>query len=177
MKKGKIASGSLLYHPVHGLCRVERVTPQGSSGQGGPSYSLVPKVVAKMKSRFVISEADLEISGFHGLVTPREANKILLSMKKVPSKKHPEAEAAPSPRDQAWGLAQAIVSFAHEKFEAKDQRKRQALEHSAKGLVGELSCVYKFSLKKTADRIIKSLGRLSQINPSVVSALALAGED
>ena len=178
MKKAKIASGSLLYHPVHGLCRVERVTPASSSGQGGPSYSLVPKVVAKMKSRFVISEADLEVSGFHGLVSPQEANKILLFLKKSPVKKRSDAEAAPSsPRDQAWGLAQAIVSFAHEKFEAKDQRKRQALEHSAKGLVGELSCVYKFSLKKTADRIIKSLGRPSQINPSVVSALALAGEN
>ena len=177
MKKGKITSGSLLYHPVHGLCRVERVTPPDQYSQGGPSYSLVPRVVAKMKSRFVISEADLEVSGFHGLVSPREANKILLFMKKGPGKKRPVAEAAPSPRDQAWGLAQAILSFAHEKFEAKDQRKRQALEHSAKGLVGELSCVYKFSLKKTADRIIKSLGRASQINPSVLTALALAGED
>ena len=77
MKKEKIANGDLLYHPIHGLCRVERVTRPSSPGQGDLSYSLVPKIAAKMKSRFVISAVDLEISGFHGLVTPREANKIL----------------------------------------------------------------------------------------------------
>ena len=69
------------------------------------------------------------------------------------------------------------MTFAYEKFEAKDQRKRQALERSAKGLVGELSCVFKLTLKKTADRIQKNLGRASRINPSVLSALSLAGED
>ena len=82
-----------------------------------------------------------------------------------------------TPQDQAWGLAQSLQAFAHDKFETKDQRKRQALERSARGLVGELSCVFKTTLKKTADRIQKSLGRTSRINPSVLSALALAGED
>ena len=173
-KKEKITNGTLLYHPVHGLCRVERVLPPDPYGPKCPSYSLVPKISAKMKSRFVISAGDLEMSGFHALVSPREANKILLFLKSSRNKKNSRNGL---PRDQAWGLAQAIASFAHEKFEAKDQRKRQALEHSAKGLVGELSCVYKYSLKKTADRIIKSLGRVSLVNPSVISALTLAGED
>lgn len=177
MKKEKIANGHLLYHPIHGLCRIERVTPPGPYDQRGPSYSLVPKVATRMKARFVISAADLEISGFHGLVTPREANKILNYLKAGNGKGHPGTDSSSNLQDQAWGLARALQTFAYDKFEAKDQRKRQALERSAKGLVGELSCVFKITLKKTADRVLKNLGHTSRINPSVLSALALAGED
>jgi len=177
MKKEKIANGDLLYHPVHGLCRVERVTPPDSSRGVGLSYSLVPKMVAKMKSRFVISAADLEVSGFHGLVSTKEANKILLFLKSKNGKDHPEGAAPSNLQDQTWGLARTLRTLAHDKFEAKDQRKRQALERSARGLVGELSCVFKLTSKKTADRILKHLGHASRINPSVLSALTLAGED
>jgi len=175
MKKEKIANGDLLYHPIHGLCRVERVTR--SSPQEGISYSLVPKVATKMKARFVISAADLAVSGFHGLVSPREANKILHYLKAGNGKGQPGIDSSADLQDQAWGLARSLQTFAHDKFEAKDQRKRQALERSAKGLVGELSCVFKLTLKKTADRVLKNLGPTSRINPSVLSALALAGED
>jgi hypothetical protein len=130
-----------------------------------------------MKSRFVIDAKDLEVSGFHGLVSPKEANKILQFLKAGNGKKHPKTETSKSLEDQAWGLARALQTFAYDKFEAKDHRKRQALERSAKGLVGELSCVFKLTLKKTADRVLKNLGHTSRINPSVLSALALAGED
>lgn len=174
MKKEKIANGDLLYHPIHGLCRVERVT---RSVPQGMSYSLVPKVATKMKARFVISAEDLAVSGFHKLVSPKEAHKILSYLKSGASKKHPETGTSPHLQDQAWGLARALQTFAYDKFEAKDQRKRQALERSAKGLVGELSYVFKLTLKKTAARILKNLGPTSRINPSVLSALALAGED
>lgn len=64
-----------------------------------------------------------------------------------------------------------------DKFEAKDQRKRQKLEQSAKGLVGELAFVLKMTLKETASRIQKSLGNASKINRSVLVALANASED
>jgi len=174
MKKAKIANGDLLYHSTHGLCRVERVTRPSSSE--GLSYSLVPKVAHRMKSRFVISAADMELSGFHELVSPKEANKILHYLKAGNDNGHPATGTEAPAEEQAWGLARSLQAFAHDKFEAKDQRKRQALERSARGLVGELSCVFKTTLKKTADRIQKSLGR-TRINPSVLSALTLAGED
>jgi hypothetical protein len=177
MKKEKIVNGDLLYHPIHGLCRVERVTPPSPSNQAGLSYSLVPKVATRMKSRFVISATDLEVSGFHGLVSPKEANKILHYLKAGNSKNRLGTVVSSNLPDQAWGLARALQTFAYDKFEAKDQRKRQALERSAKGLVGELSCVFKLTLKKAADRVLKNLGHTSRINPSVLSALALAGED
>ena len=177
MKKEKIANGHLLYHTIHGLCRVERVTRPIPPNQGGLSYSLVPKVATKMKARFVISASDLEVSGFHGLVSPKEANKILNYLKAGNVKERPETNPSPILQDQAWGLARTLQTFAYDKFEAKDQRKRQALERSAKGLVGELSCVFKTTLKKTADKVLKNLGRTSRINPLVLSAVALAGED
>ncbi|MFH0985011.1 MAG: hypothetical protein V1882_05685 [Candidatus Omnitrophota bacterium] len=177
MKKEKIENGHLLYHTIHGLCRVERVTRPIPPSQGGLSYSLVPKVATKMKARFVISAADLQVSGFHGLVSPKEANKILNYLKAGNVKERPETALSPDLQDQAWGLARTLQTFAYEKFEAKDQRKRQALERSAKGLVGELSCVFKTTLKKTADKVLKNLGRTSRINPLVLSAVALAGED
>lgn len=170
-------SGDLLYHPIHGLCRVERIIPPGPYDQGGPSYSLVPKVATKMKARFVIADADLKISGFHGLVSPKEAKKILHYLKAGNGKSRSGTIFSKDTQDQAWGLARALQTFAYEKFEAKDQRKRQALERSAKGLVGELSCVFKIPLKKTADRILKNLKHTSRINPSVLSAVAIAGED
>jgi hypothetical protein len=177
MKNEKIENGHLLYHPIHGLCRVERVTRPSPPSRGDLSYSLVPKVATKMKARFVISATDLEISGFHGLVSPREANKILHYLKAGNGKGHPGTDSSSHLQDQAWGLARALQTFAYDKFEAKDQRKRQALERSAKGLVGELSCVFKTTLKKAADKVLKNLGPTSRINPSVLSALALAGED
>jgi len=177
MKKNKLVNGDLLYHSIHGLCRVERVTRLSQPGQKGLSYSLVPKVATRMKARYVISDTDLEISGFHSLVSPKEANKILSYLKAGNSKNLPEMAASPNLQEQAWGLARALQTFAYDKFEAKDQRKRQALERSAKGLVGELSCVFKLTLKKTADRVLKNLGHASRINPSVLSALTLAGED
>lgn len=176
MKKEKIENGHLLYHPIHGLCRVERVTRPTPPNPGGLSYSLVPKVATKMKARFVISAADLEVSGFHGLVSPKEANKILNYLKAGNGKDLPETNSQEDLQNKAWGMARTLQTFAYDKFEAKDQRKRQALERSAKGLVGELSCVFKTSLKKTADKVLKNLGT-SRINPLVLSAVALAGED
>lgn len=171
MKKEKIVNGDLLYHSTHGLCRVERVT------HPGPSYSLVPKIAVKMKSRFVISATDMEVSGFHRLISPREANKILRYLKVGNGKKHSKPSVSSNPQVHAWGLAQGLLGFAYDKFEAKDQKKRQALERSVRGLVGELSCVFKLTPKKTVGKIQKNLGRTSRINPSVLSALTLAGED
>lgn len=177
MKKEKISNGDLLYHPIHGLCRVERVNQPSRADQRELSYSLVPKVATRMKSRFVISAKDLEISGFHGLVSPKEANKILNYLKAGNGKRRSETDLSSNPQSETWGLARSLQTFAHDKFEAKDQRKRQALERSAKGLVGELSCVFKLTLKEAADRVRKNLGHTSRINPSVLSALTLAGEN
>ena len=180
----QIAEGDLLYHAVHGVCRVVEVDKQKQSGKQALYYSLVPKVASQMKSRFIIEATGMEASGFHALVSLKEANKILDYLKEgdkepapIPLAVNPRTGPSFVGQNQAWGLARAIVFFSHEKFEAKDQKKRQLLERSAKGLVGELALVFKSSLKETAARIQKSLGGAPKINPAVLLAIAQAGED
>ncbi len=182
MPQPKIAQGDLLYHAVHGLCRMDKMTKEKQGGKDVIMYSLVPKVANRMKMRFTIAATDLEASGFHTVVSLKEANKILDYLKAgdkeaIPAESAPRAVSAFAQPVETWGLAQTILSFAREKFEAKDQRKRQMLERSAKGLVGELAFVFKSSLKETAEKVQSSLGKPSKVNPSVLLALTNAGDE
>lgn len=163
----------MLYHAVHGLCRVDEVTQENQLGKETLCYSLVPKIAQRMKTRFVIAETGMEESGFHALVSLKKANEILEYL----GSESATASPSVSQQNQAWGLARTILSLAQEKFEARDQKKRQILERSAKGLVGELACVFKMTLKETSARVQRSLRNLSRINPSVLTALAQASED
>ena len=177
-----IATGDLLYHAVHGACRVVEVDKQKQSGKQALYYSLVPKVASQMKARFIVEAAGMEASGFHAFVSLKEANKILDYLKDGDKKPAPSAaghkgSVSFSEQGQTWGFARTILSSSHEKFEAKDQRKRQLLARSAKGLVGELAFVFKISLKETAAKIQKSLGPAPKINLSVLAAIAKAAEE
>lgn len=169
MVQEEIVPGSLLYHEVHGLCRVDRLIKQNQSGKEVLSYSLLPKIASKMKVRFVIAASDVETSGFHSLVSIKEANQILDYLK--------TKNATLVTENKTWGLAQTILSFSHDEFAAKDQRKRQILERSAKGLVGELAFVLKWTTKETAEKLLKNLETASKINASIRVALTNAGKD
>ncbi len=178
----EIARGGLLYHAVHGLCRLERMIKQEQSGKEVLCYSLVPKIAHRMKSRFIIAVSDIKASGFHALVSPEGANDILQYLKEgdsaaLPADISPEIVSAFVQPNQTWSLAQVILSSSRDKFEAKDQRKRQMLQRSAKGLVGELAFVLNITVKETVAKIRKSLGNALKINPSVLTALADAGEE
>lgn len=178
-----IAKGDLLYHAVHGLCRMDRVIKQYHPGKGEIlCYSLVPKATSRMKERFIVAMDDIEAAGFHLLISVKEANKILKYLKDgdssaVPSDVVLNAQTSLAEPNQTWGLAQVILTSSCDKFEIKDQRKRQALERSAKGLVGELAFVFKTTPKEIAAMVQKSLGSVSKINRSVLVALAHASED
>lgn len=146
------------------------------------SYALVPKVSNKMKIRFVITGAGMGTSGFHTLVSVKEANEILEYLKAgdsaaIPADVAPQAASSVAQSRQTWEQAQVILSFSDDKSEAKDQRKRQLLERSVKGLVGELASVFKITLKEAIAKVQKSLGNASKVNPLVLMALANAGED
>ena len=182
MASDKIARGGLVYHAVHGLCRLERMIKQEQSGgKEVLCYSLVPKIAQRMKSRFIIAVADIKASGFHALVSPQGANDILQYLKAgdsaaLPANVSPEIISTFVQPNQTWSLAQVLLSSSQDKFEAKDQRKRQMLQRSAKGLVGELAFVLNITVKETVARIRKSLGNALKINPSVLIALDDAGE-
>ncbi len=182
MTQDTIVQGDLLYHAVHGLCRVDQLTKQKQAGKEVRSYSLVPKVTNKMKIRFTITDKDMVASGFHALVSTKEANEILEYFKAgditaVPRGVEPKALPDFAQDNQTWGLAQALLSFSHDNMEIKDQRKRQMLERSAKGLLTELSFVFKTSLKETAVKVRKSLASAAKVNPLVLAAIENACED
>ncbi len=168
MKLKKIVSGDLLFHAVHGLCRVERVIEQDQSGKKVPCYSIVPRVMSKMKVRFVIAMTDLEVAGFHALISAKEAKKILNYLR--------AGDSSVAQTEHKWILAKNILSFSADKLRVRDQRKRQMLEHSVKGLVGEFSFVLKVTLKEAAARIQKSLGKITKTDPLLLTALANAAE-
>lgn len=170
MIQNQLAQGDLLYHAVHGLCRVDDIAKENQAGKEILRYSLVPKTPNKMKVRFVIAAVDIEASGFHGLVSLKKANEILEYLRTGKL-------TAVDDEDQTWGLAKAILSSSRDNLEIKDMKKRQILERSARGLVRELAFVFKQTLKETAASIQKSLGNASKISPMVLSALAHASED
>ena len=165
-----MAPGDLLYHAVHGLCRIDDIAKENHSGKEVLCYSLVPSVANRMKVRFVVSVADIQASGFHAPVSLKEAHEILEYLRAG-------VLAAATSEDQAWVLAKAILGSSREHLEFRDARKRQMLERSAKGLVGELAFVHKTTLKEMAASVQKSLGNASQISPMVLAALANAGKD
>ncbi len=171
MVQAEIAQGDLLYHAVHGLCRIDRMIQQIQSGKKVQCYSLVPKIANKMKMRFIIGVDSIEDSGFHTLIPLKEANQILEYLKAG------DSGALAARQNEIWGFAQAILAFSQGEMDVKDQRKRQLLERSVKGLLGELAFVFSMTLKETAARIQKSLGSISKINPSVITAFARAVED
>lgn len=169
MKIKKISTGDYLYHPVHGMCRIDRLIQRNQSGKKELSYSLVPKIMRELKVRFVIAADQIEASGFHDLLTTEEANRILDYLK--------AGDGSAPQTHQTWLLAQNILNFSFGKFPPQEQKKRQTLEYSAKGLVGELACVFDISLKEAAEIIKKSLGKIPKSNQSVLAVLTRAGED
>ena len=161
--------GDLLYHAVHGLCRVDEIAKENQSGKEVLCYSLVPNTANRMKVRFVVSVVDIQASGFHAPVSLKEAHEILEYLRAG-------VLTVATAEDQAWVLAKAILSSSRDNL-IKDARKRQMLERSVKGLVGELAFVLKMTLKDMAVSIQKSMGNVSQISPMVLTALAHAGKD
>ena len=182
MMTEKISQGELLYHPVHGLCRVKGIIRQSELSKEGLYYSLVPRLSNQMKVRFVVAIDEIEISGFHLPVTLKEANEILEYLKtgRATGNRLSAEPDEPSPLiqdTQTWALARAIFSFSHDRPEAKDQRKRQMLDRSAKGLVRELAFVLGITVKETVAKVRRNLESTSKINRPVLAALAHALED
>jgi RNA polymerase-interacting CarD/CdnL/TRCF family regulator len=176
-KTREIVVGSLLYHAVHGVCRVEKIEKRKHLGKSVLSYSLAPAKYDNMQSRFSVS--DIEGSGFHAIITMAEAKKILKYLTTRNSKVIPQDVLAKEGsslihQNKTWGLAQAIVSY--EKQEIKSRIKREVLDRSARGLVRELAFVFNSSLKVSANRVQKSLESKSKVHPLVLEALEQAAE-
>lgn len=176
--KRSLTVGDLLYHSVHGVCRINEVVKESKD----VSYALVPKLPNKMKLRFVIAAKDLEVSGFHAPVSSKEAEKILnflkTSKKKVSAANgQQKTERSFAEDNTTWALAETILACSKDENQAKDQKKRQTLQRAATGLVKELAFALELSLKEASEAVHKCLKRSSKLNPLVAAALESAAEE
>ena len=162
-----IVKNDLLFHAVHGLCRVAAMTRSVQAKE--LSYTLLPVTNNKAKIRFVIPESALKNSGFSKLVSAKEGHAILKYFK--------TGKKDDSKDSQAWKLAMLIGSESSSKESVKDARKRQQVDSAVKGLTSELAFVLKMTLKEIAGTIRGNLGRISDINPLVLTALTNIDKD
>lgn len=159
--KEKISKADLLFHSVHGLCRVAAVTCPPRTPE--ETYTLVPVAMTHARVRFTVPRNSLESSGFNKLISPKEAHAILEYFKT--GRKRESASGS------AWLLAMTIWTESCSKESVKDVRKRQRLERSVNGLAEELAFVLKTTAFDIAERMQKNLAALMTINPLVLSAL------
>lgn len=167
MAKRKIIKDDLLFHSVHGLCRVDRITQSAPDRE--LSYILFPVSRNKAKVRFVIPEGSLEDSGFGLLISNKEAYAILEYFKRGGGKA--------SGRSQAWQQAALIWFESCRKESVRDSRRRQRVDRAVRGLAGELAVVLKMTSKEIIETIKKSLGQISHINPLVLTSFANIAEE
>lgn len=165
--KDAILKDDLLFHSVHGLCRVQGVTLATRSEE--TSYALLPVSTNRAKVRFVIPQSSMENSGFRKLMTRKEAQAILDYFK---SKTKKDSECG-----QCWMMAATIVAESGSKDFLKDARRRQAVERAVKGLCAELAFVLDATVSEIAGRIQKNLGPVASIHPLVLAALANVEKD
>lgn len=166
--KCAISVDDLLFHSVHGLCRVLAVNPQ-SSQLAETGFTLVPVSTNRANAKFMIPESLLISSGFSKLISTAEGNEILDYFK--------TGEKKDSRSGKTWELAIMIRTESRSKEFAKDGKKRQALDRAVKGICGELAYIYKLTVRDIADRIQKNLGTAATIHPLVLTALTNADKD
>lgn len=167
MIKSAVKKNDLLFHPVHGLCRVTTITSATQAEE--LHYTLLPVVKNKGAIRFVVSQSALENSGFNKFISPKVGHAIL-DFFKTSKKTGPQ-------NSQAWELALLIDSESSNKESVKDARKRHRLFRAVKGLARELAFVLNKPTKEIAETIQKNLGHNSEINPMVLTALANIDKD
>ncbi len=162
----KILKNELLFHTIHGLCRVVSVTREASSKTD--YYELRPVSQTRSKARFTIPRDLLESSGFNRLVSAKEAAEILEYLKTGDKKKTGEGNA--------WVLAVTLRAEARSKEVLKDKRKAQQLNHLVKSLVGEMAIVLQATAEETLEKIQENLKPTSKINPLILAAFASASD-
>ena len=170
-------AGDLLYHAIHGLCRVSETSKSADKdGKETVNYTLVPHIAKSGNQRFGFGAHDLQISGFHTLITKEEAQAILDFFRKgriVDLAEQVKLKTAPnfSADVQTWALAQTLLSCAHDNVAAKDLRRRRTLERAAKGLICEIAHVFQIPTREAADQVRKSLECTHKIDPLVLAAI------
>ena len=173
---GEITRGDLLYHAVHGVCRVQEIVKQVRSDEEVSYCAMVPHRTQTSQVRFLVALEEIDLSGFHELISLEEAEKIVEYFK-AGHTSPVEAPVSFAQDTRTWALAKTLMLCSRDEVVAKDQKRRQFLSRSAKGLIGELAFVFNVPLKKAALMVQSHLARTARINPTVLAALAQISED
>ncbi len=177
-KKLAYQRGFLFYHSSHGPCRVKDIIKQTQSGKDQYYYSLESKQPRFRGARFLIDSDQVETSGFHPAISPKEANKILDYLKtKDPSNRELGKEQSGMilgliRENTPWAFSRVVLIFSLEKDGKAAKGKREMLDRAAKGLIRELSFAFEISEEEALFRMKKSLERSSKVNPWVLDTLS-----
>ncbi len=177
-KKLTYKRGHLLYHSSHGPCRVKDIVKQTQSGKDQYYYSLESKQPRFRGAKFLIDSEQVETSGFHPAISPKEANRILDYLKKsdpedrILGDKQPKVILNLIQENAPWSFARVVSIFSREKDGKGAKGKREMLGRAAKGLVLELSFALEIPEEEGLDRMKRSLKRNSKVNPWVLDTIS-----
>lgn len=157
----KILKNEILFHAVHGICRVVAITRTPPEKEY--CYSLLPIPQSRSKSRFAVPGDLLESSGFNRMVSPKDATAILEYLK--------TGEKKESAVGAAWASAVTLRAEARSKEVLKDKRKSQQLNLLVKSFTNELAIVLQSTVQETREKIQENLAPVSKINPAILTAL------
>jgi RNA polymerase-interacting CarD/CdnL/TRCF family regulator len=177
-KKLAYQRGFLLFHSSHGPCRITDIIKQTESGGGQYYYSLESKQPRFKRARFLVDSDQVEASGFHLALSPKEANQILDYLKTSdPSnrglgKEQSEMILGLIKKNTPWAFSRVILIFSLEKDGKAAKGKREMLDRAAKGLIRELSFALEIPEEEAFFRMKKSLKRSKKTNPWVLDTIS-----
>lgn len=177
-KKLAYQRGHLLYHSSHGPCRVKDIIKQTQSGKDQYYYSLESKEARFRGARFLIDTNQVETSGFHPAISPKEANQILDYLGTSDpndlklGEKQPKVILSLIQENSPRAFARVILIFSREKDGKGAKGKREMLGRAARGLLLELSFALEIPEEEALIRMKKSLKRSAKVNPWVLETIS-----
>ena len=177
-KKLAYQRGSLLYHSSHGPCRVVDVIKQTQSVKDKYYYSLESKQPRFRGARFLIDTDQVETSGFHPAISPKEANRILSYLNTSDPEdrqlgdKQPKVILGLIQENAPWSFARVIQIFSRERDGKGAKGKREMLGRAARGLVLELSFALEIPEEEALVKMRKSLQRSAKVNSWALETLS-----
>ena len=179
-KKLAYSRGCLLYHSSHGPCRVKDIVKQTQSGKDQYYYSLESKQPRFKGAKFLIDSNQVETSGFHPAISPKEANQILDYLRttkpedRLLGKEQPKIILSLIEKNAPWAFARVVSIFSHENDGKGAKGKREMLLRAAKGLIFELDFALEIPEEEGLLRMKKSLKRSNKVNPWVLDTISCA---
>ena len=177
-KKLAFKRGYLLYHSSHGPCRVKDIIKETQSGKDQYYYSLESKQPRFRGAKFLIDSDQVETSGFHPAISPKEANQILDYLKTSDPEDRKLGEKQPKvildliQKNAPWAFAKVVSIFSREKDGKGAKGKREMLGRAARGLILELSFALEIPEEEGLVRMKKSLKRSARVNPWVLDTIS-----